>query len=128
MSFSRLLLFLTTTLLAVADLHDALSPVSPNFSPGSKYADSTRLFQGIPGLERAPNGRLWAVWYAGGPDEPTEGPGNYVVVVTSKDDGRTWSEPQLVIDPPGDGRAYDPTLWHDPDGRMWLFWAQSSHK
>jgi predicted neuraminidase len=128
MSFSRLLLFLTTTLLAAADLHDALSPVSPNFSPGSKYADSTRLFQGIPGLERAPNGRLWAVWYAGGPDEPTEGPGNYVVVVTSKDDGRTWSEPQLVIDPPGDVRAYDPTLWHDPDGRMWLFWAQSSHK
>ena len=62
------------------------------------------------------------------PDEPTEGPGNYVVVVTSKDDGRTWSEPQLVIDPPGDVRAYDPTLWHDPEGRMWLFWAQSSHK
>ena len=128
MPLSRLFLFLATSLLVAADLHDALSPVSPNFSPGPKYADSTRLFQGIPGLERAPNGRLWAVWYAGGPDEPTEGPGNYVVVVTSTDDGRTWSEPQLVIDPPGDVRAYDPTLWHDPEGRMWLFWAQSSHK
>jgi predicted neuraminidase len=68
------------------------------------------------------------VWYAGGPDEPTEGPGNYVVIVTSKDDGKTWSGPRMVIEPPGDVRAYDSTLWHDPQGRMWLFWAQSSHK
>jgi predicted neuraminidase len=30
-----------------------------------------------------------------------------------------------VIDPPGDVRAYDPCLWHDPQGRLWLFWAQS---
>jgi hypothetical protein len=70
----RLALFAATALLA-ADIHDALTPVRPNFSPGREYADDTRLFQGIPGLERAPNGRLWAVWYAGGPDEPTEGPG-----------------------------------------------------
>jgi hypothetical protein len=87
----RLALFAATALLA-ADIHDALTPVRPNFSPGREYADDTRLFQGIPGLERAPNGRLWAVWYAGGPDEPTEGPGNYVVIVTSKDDGKTWSD------------------------------------
>lgn len=109
-------------------MHDALTPAAPNFAPGPEYADGTRRFQGIPGLERARNGRLWAVWYAGGPDEPTEGPGNYVVLVTSRDDGKTWSGPQLVIDPPGDVRAYDPALWHDPEGRLWLFWAQSSHK
>lgn len=121
-------LLLLTSLLPAADLHDALTPVPPNFAPGPEYADNTRLFQGIPGIERAANGRLWAVWYAGGPDEPTEGPGNYVIVVTSGDDGKTWSRPKLVIDPPGDVRAYDPTLWHDPQGRLWLFWAQSSHK
>jgi hypothetical protein len=33
----------------------------------------------------------------------------------------------LVIDPPGAVRAFDPCLWHDPRGRMWLFWAQSYH-
>lgn len=121
-------LLLLTSLLPAANLHDALTPVPPNFAPGPEYADNTRLFQGIPGIERAANGRLWAVWYAGGPDEPTEGPGNYVIVVTSGDDGKTWSGPKLVIDPPGDVRAYDPTLWHDPQGRLWLFWAQSSHK
>ncbi|MBA4182195.1 MAG: exo-alpha-sialidase, partial [Anaerolinea sp.] len=61
----------------------------------------------------------------GGPDEPGEGPGNYVTLVTSGDDGKTWSAPTLVIDPPGQVRAYDPCLWTDPDGRLWLFWAQS---
>lgn len=124
----RLLLFTLLSAAWAADPHDPLQPVPLNLNPGPKYASSTRLFQGIPGLERAPNGRLWAVWYAGGPDEPTEGPGNYVVVVTSGDDGKSWSDPVLVIDPPGDVRAYDSTLWHDPQGRLWLFWAQSSHK
>lgn len=100
----------------------ALQPPPINTRPGPEYADSTRAFQGIPGIERAPNGRLWALWYAGGQGE---GPANYVLLVTSGDDGKTWSGPKLVIDPPGPVRAYDPCLWHDPQGRLWLFWAQS---
>jgi len=103
----------------------ALQPPPVNTAPGPEYGDDTRIFQGIPGIERAENGRLWALWYAGGADEPGEGPGNYVVLVTSGDDGGTWSAPKLVVDPPGPVRAYDPCLWHDPQGRLWLFWAQS---
>lgn len=112
-------------LLALAAADPALTPPPVNVQPGPAYADSTRIFQGIPGIERAANGRLWAVWYAGGPDEPGEGPGNYVALVSSGDNGRTWSAPELVIDPPGPVRAYDPCLWLDPTGRLWLFWAQS---
>jgi len=92
----------------------ALVAPSLNAAPGKEYADHTRIFQGIPGIESAGNGRLWAVWYAGGPDEPGEGPGNYVVLVTSSDDGKTWSGPRLVIDPEGPVRAFDPCLWIDP--------------
>ncbi|MEA1950849.1 MAG: sialidase family protein [Planctomycetota bacterium] len=105
-----------------ADADDAaLRPATVNLSPGAKYADEARRFQGIPGLERTKNGRLWATWYAGG---ITEGPENYVILTTSGDDGRTWSKPKLVVDPPGEVRAFDPCLWLDPDGRLWLFWAQ----
>jgi len=86
------------------------------------YADGRRIFQGIPGIERAENGRLWATWYGGGPDE---GPWNYVMLATSADDGKTWSPIRLVIDPPGEVRAFDPCLWVDPDRGMWLFWAQA---
>ena len=95
-----------------------------NTSPGPEYADERRLFQGIPGIERAPGGRLWALWYGGGPGE---GDQNYVPLVTSADDGATWSDLRLVIDPPAPVRAFDPCLWLDPTGRLWLFWAQSYH-
>ncbi len=99
----------------------ALQPPPVNTSPGPSYL--ARPFQGIPGIERAPGGRLWATWYAGG---RWEGPENYVLLVTSGDGGKTWSGPRLVIDPPGYIRAFDPCLWLDPDGRLWLFWAQGA--
>ena len=105
----------------------ALRPPPLSFAPGPEYADGVRMFQGIPGLERAANGRLWATWYGGG---VTEDRHNYVMLVTSGDDGKTWSSLKLVIDPDGAGpvRAFDPCLWHDPQGRLWLFWAQAAGK
>jgi len=91
--------------------------------PGPEYADEVRMFQGIPGIERSAGGRLWVTWYGGG---ITEDHHNYVLLVTSGDNGDTWSGLKMVIDPDGDGpcRAFDPCLWHDPAGRLWLFWAQ----
>lgn len=100
----------------------ALQPVPAIAEPGSSYLLEQRLFQGIPGLARAPGGRLWATWYGGGADE---GPDNYVMLATSADNGRTWSQIVRVIDPPGLVRAYDPGLWLDPQGRLWWFYMQS---
>lgn len=91
-------------------------------SPKEKHLTASRKFQGIPGIEVTPKGRLWATWYAGGRDE---GPDNFVMLVTSADHGKTWSEPVAVVDPPDPNiRAYDPTLWIDPLDRLWLFWAR----
>lgn len=95
-------------------------------SPGPEYQADRRKFQGIPSLARSPQGRLWAVWYAsrsGGEDQ-----NNYVVVYTSGDDGRTWLGPALVIDPDRKGpvRAFDPQVWLDPAGRLWVLWAQAT--
>jgi hypothetical protein len=108
---------------AEATKDPAAVPPPVNQSPGPEYADNARMFQGIPSLERSPNGRLWATWYGGG---VTEDHHNYVMLVTSGDDGRTWSGLKLVVDPDRDGpvRAYDPCPWLDPTGRLWLFWAQ----
>jgi len=110
-------------LLRYADaLREAQTPVRPDPAPGSEYSDQTRLFQGIPGIERAPGGRLWATWYAGGQGES---PLNYVLLATSEDDGQSWSAPVLVIDPPGRVRACGPNVWLDPNGRLWIFWIQA---
>ena len=102
-----------------------LDPPQVIAEPGPEYSRATRLFQGIPSLERSRGGRLWVVWYGGkgkGEDEH-----NYVMLASSGDDGATWSDETLVIDPDGDGpvRAFDPELWMDPDGRLWVFWAQT---
>lgn len=88
----------------------ALQAPLVNTSPGREYASSTRMIQGVPGIERTAQGRLWAVWSSG------EGPRNYVVLVTSKDDATNWSEPKLVIDPRENVRAGNPCLWSDPRG------------
>ena len=101
----------------------SLKPALTIDDPGPDYADDRRRWQGIPGIERAPGGRLWATWYSGGQGE---GPGNYVPLATSANDGRTWSAPQRVIYPPNATcRCFDPCLWCDPRGRLWHFWAQS---
>jgi predicted neuraminidase len=102
----------------------ALEPVKVNFFPGPQYDEKSRKWQGVPGIERAPNGRLWATWFSGGCSEDQF---NHVVLVTSSDNGLTWSEPILTIDPPDNIRACDPVLWHDPAGRLWLFWMQGAH-
>ncbi|MCC6679319.1 MAG: exo-alpha-sialidase [Phycisphaeraceae bacterium] len=101
----------------------ALQPATVLLDPPvDQYGSKTREFECVPGIERASNGRLWATWYAGGTDE---GPENYVVLATSEDDGRTWSKPVLVIAPTPPVRAFDEAIWIDPEGRMWLFWAQA---
>ena len=89
-----------------------------------QYAQSNRKFTGIPSLAVSDNGRLWIVWYAG--STPGEDDNNYVVVSTSSDQGNTWKE-ILVIDPDGSGpvRDFDPEIWIDPDGKLWVFWAQA---
>ncbi len=100
----------------------ALQPPVIETSPSARHAGSKRVFQGIPSIERTADGRLWAAWFARG---RTGSPDSYVVLVTSDDGGESWSQPRLVIDPAGGVRAFDPCLWLDPDGMLWLFWSQS---
>ena len=88
-----------------------------NQNPGPEYADSVRMFQGIPSIAAAPGGRLWVTWYGGGEGESSD---NYVLLATSGDDGKTWSDPKMVIDPPF--RASEPALWLDPQKRLWFMW------
>ena len=92
-------------------------------APKPEHAATNRAFTGIPSLAIAPEGRLWATWYAG--VTPGEDANNYVVLSTSGDDGKTWTE-VLTIDPDGSGpvRSFDPELWVAPGGRLFFFWAQ----
>ncbi len=102
-----------------------LTPPLIRLNPPTKYWPRMRMWQGIPSIERSPGGRLWATWYGGPITEGREG--NYQVLVTSGDDGKTWSNPVAVFDPTliGNGNedhgALDGHLWLDPQGRLWWF-------
>lgn len=120
LSFSFLLLPSGGLLNAAED--PALVPANVIANPGERHAPSTRQFQGIPGMAVTHEGRLWAVWYGGGSGP---GPGNYVMLANSDDGGRTWSSVNHVIE--ADVRVFDPAIWTDPDGRIWVFYSQG-HK
>ena len=104
---------------------ESLLPASLIYHPGKEYSDAERKWQGIPGIERTKNGRLYAAFYSGG---VTEQPGNFVLLVKSDDDGETFSAPILAVVPPTPQvRCFDECLWIDPKGVFHLFWAQSYH-
>jgi len=83
-----------------------------------------RQWQGIPAIERSSAGRLWCAFFSGGPREPH--PDNRILLASSTDDGASWSAPEVIVAPLGLTRAYDPALWHDPLGRLWLIYNQAS--
>jgi hypothetical protein len=111
------------TLRRVADL--ALIPPVLNTQPLPAY-DYDKLDYGMTiGIERTPQGRLWACWVGGG-----DSPKAFFLLATSDDDGETWSKPRLVVDAhapqlPRDRSVLVGNLWTDPLGRLWLFFDQS---
>lgn len=108
-----------------ADLALEVPPVKLN-PQDADYQDGNRAWQGIAGIEKAANGRLWASWYGGNPAGENEY--NWSLLYTSEDDGDTWTGPVVVVDPDTPVRTFDPMLWTDPDGRLWFFWNQSYYR
>ncbi|MDR1283662.1 MAG: glycoside hydrolase [Opitutaceae bacterium] len=103
----------------------ALIPPILNTQPLPEYGHD-RLDYGMTiGIERTRGGRLWACRVGGGDNEKS-----FFVLATSDDNGASWSDSRLVIDPhdsslPLDRRTIVGNLWLDPRGRLWLFFDQA---
>jgi hypothetical protein len=97
----------------------ALRPAVLIVNPWKNHVPPTNR-QGVPGIERTAKGRLWALY-----GRDVESTRTFQVLKTSDDDGRTWSDVKLMILPPHTVRTMSPTLWIDPQRRMWLFWGQA---
>lgn len=108
---------------AILDL--SLEPPVVNTQPGPEYADVVRPGNMVIGIDRTPQGRLWAAWVGNG-----DSPNGFFMLASSDDGGKTWSQPRVVIDPtdlPGkpNRRSLVGNLWTDPLGRLWCFFDQS---
>ena len=84
-----------------------------------EYLPSGRVWQGIPSFERTKKGRCFSVFYTG---ETGEMNGNYCTLAVS-DDGENWRDPVAVTYAGKSRRCYDPNVWIDPLGRLWLIWS-----
>ncbi len=92
--------------------------------PGGAYADTARVWQGIPGIDHAQRTTLGRLVQRGGWGG---NPGNYALVATSGNDGGAWSKPVVVIEAEEDGcRGSAP--WVDPLGKLWIFYKQVTPK
>jgi len=123
----------TPTPKGVADLSvdvyagDPRSKLPRHFGkPRADHRPDNRWYTGIPSIECAPNGRLWATWFSG--ITPKEDHNSYVVLSTSGDGGETWTE-VAVCDPDAGGpvRAIDPNVWAAPDGTLRWTWSEYAY-
>lgn len=103
-----------------------LAPIAAvHAADGGAIDLAKRTWQGIPGIERTAQGRVFVSWFTGGPKEPS--PDNTVVLSRSDDSGKTFSAPEAMAWPGSDGtRCFDPTLWIDPKGRLWYIFNRGN--
>lgn len=83
------------------------------------YYTQTRNWQGIPSIEVTRKGRIFAAHYTG---ETGEMLGNYVALYYS-DNEVDFTEPIAVFYAGKDRRCFDPALWLDKSGTLWVFVA-----
>ncbi len=103
----------------------ALVPPRVDTRPSSRYTAAEMDYGMTIGIERTRGGRLWAAWVGGGDNEYA-----YMALGTSDDDGLTWTDVRMVIDPHDpslqqERRSIVGNLWLDPDGRLWFFFDQA---
>ncbi len=94
-------------------------------APAARYSAKEMDYAMQIGITRTPAGRLWACWVGGGDSERA-----FMAMATSDDDGATWTDTRLVIDPHDPAlslqrRSLVATLWTDPRGRAWFFFDQA---
>jgi hypothetical protein len=93
-------------------------------SPQGDSTISDRKFEQVPAIAASADGNiLYVAWYSGG---ESPGPGNFVTVSTSTDNGETWVNDQLVVYPKSpSSRIFDPALWRDNKGQVRLYYGSA---
>ena len=89
----------------------------------ARFQDSYRRWQGIPSIEVTDKGRIFVNFYSG---QDAEVGGNIMVLCVSDDHGASFRSCATVVEHPDPAcRIYDPNLWIDPHGRLWMSYTQA---
>lgn len=98
-----------------------VNPTDPMFADELQHQRTSAM------IARTPKGRIFISYFSGAHGD--ENVGNYIMIISSDDDGKTFQNRIAVLAPdPELSRAFDANLWVDDTGRFWLFWSQSYMK
>ena len=119
-----MVLFLTPMLLALEPIHRILAPAAASGHQIVCSGKAAGSYAAFPDVCRLKNGELFCVFYSGygHVSKPnTEWPkGGRVMAVRSTDNGKTWTEPGVIIDTKYDDR--DPSVACLKDGSLIANW------
>lgn len=88
-----------------------------------RFQDTYRRWQGIPSIEVTDRGKIFVNFYSG---QDAEVGGNIMVLCVSTDGGKSFRSCEAVVEHPDPQcRIYDPCLWIDPHGVLWMSWTQA---
>lgn len=88
-----------------------------------RFQDTYRRWQGIPSIEVTDGGKIFVNFYSG---QDAEVGGNIMVLCVSADVGKSFRSCEAVVEHPDPQcRIYDPCLWIDPHGVLWMSWTQA---
>ena len=88
-----------------------------------RFQDTYRRWQGIPSIEVTDGGKIFVNFYSG---QDAEVGGNIMVLCVSTDGGKSFRSCEAVVEHPDPQcRIYDPCLWIDPHGVLWMSWPQA---
>lgn len=86
----------------------------------------SRTFEQVPSIAASVDGKqIFVAWYSGG---KAPGPGNYVTLSLSLDNGKNWLNDQLAVYPKDNThRFFDPLLCRNNEGIINLFYGNSKN-
>ena len=107
------------------DKDDALLPSKIIVNPtDSKYNPERQLQVTTTMSVVSPKGRIFLSYFSA-EDHADEDVGNWNMIITSDDGGKTFQN-RFAVEPPNpkNTRIAEMNLWIDDLGRLWLFWCQ----
>ena len=105
-------------------IDSSLTPAVVYVNPTEeRFQDYYRRWQGIPSIEVTSAGKIFVNFYSG---QDAEVGGNIMVLCTSTDHGSSFRSCAAIVEHPDpECRIYDPNLWIDPLGRLWMTYTQA---
>lgn len=87
------------------------------------YYPESRIWNGMPSIITAGK-NIFCAWQTGGLKEPDDNNLNYIVIAVSQDEGKTWIDPFMIIDPIDEtDQVMVPQFYYNHAGKLYILFA-----